>query len=211
MGGSTHGGQKSKKGRRPTITAADIELADKTTEEIILPSFCPEHSLEELKNRIRSCHADGIRRFRIVSLYGFSLLRGFDDITITTGFPLPAANRYAFYQLFSLGAEQIQIWLELERDIVATLSSRFESASEIYTYGRPPLLQTRAKITARGTIRDNRGNGFIIEKHDGLTFVYPEYPFAIDYGGDSSSYIDLGNARSNEEKTADFNVNHVLV
>jgi putative protease len=204
-------GNKSRNKNRESITAIDIEAADTSAEEIILPNFCSEHELDTLTQKVKSLYDGGIRRFRIGSLYGFALLRGLEDITIIAGFPLPAANRYAFYQLFAMGAAKVQIWIEVEKEIISSLSRRFKSSSEIYTYGRPPLLQTRAEIPVDGTVRDNRGNGFIIRKEGGLTVLYPEHPFSLDFTGESSEYVDLGNASRNEKPTSDFNVHHALV
>ncbi len=196
----------------------------RTNTEVILPSFCPEGTIDTVRKRIEECHTRGARRFRVTSLYGFSLLDGYTDIIIVTGFPLPAANRFACFVLFSQGASRVQAWVELEREAVLPLKTLFSGGPgvigpgvigpgviELYTYGRVPLLQTRATVPVTGAVQDSRGGRFIIKREGKITTLYSEKVLDIDPGPGFSRYIDLLNAEPGETNSTTFNFDRELV
>jgi hypothetical protein len=196
----------NKRSREEAIVALPLQQADSSTEEVILPSFCAEGSLKSLKQQVDALYREGVRRFRVTSLYGLHLLGRYRDITIVTGFPLPAANRCSFWVLQALGASKIQAWVELEKPSLQELIHRFSAGCELYTYGRPPLLQTRAVIPIHGQVKDRGGLAFTVRREGEVTAVYPEQVFSIDeLEGVYSSYLDFTNAEPGEENVSHFN------
>ncbi len=183
--------------------------------EAVLPSFVPENELSQLVKLIKIQYETGVRRFRITSLYGFTLLRQYKGVEIFCSFPLPAANSSAFSLLFSLGADMVQSWVELEKNALLPLIERFGPRCEVYMHGRLPVLQTRAILPVEGNIRDTRGAGFFIEKKGEITSVYPESVFSITgqflNGKCCSRFYDTTKASIDEEKISVFNLSRELV
>ena len=93
----------------------------KAGEEYILPLFCPETDLEALKNKIVKAYQEGVRSYRVTSLYQFELLKDLKDIEINTGLPLPVTNRLSIETLKRWGVNRAQLWVELEKEILIRL------------------------------------------------------------------------------------------
>jgi putative protease len=204
------GGHTPGKGGGVARSIFDI---NKETVEAILPHFCPETRLGSLMKKIRSAYSSGIRRFRVTSLYGVEMLKEYQDIVITASYPLPASNSFAVSELASLGVKRVQAWLELEKDELDKLASKSSVTLEIYRYGRPALLATRAFIPAEGKIRDSRSNKFFIHKDtkSGLSYVYPAEVLSIPRIPGTVDFYDLTNSYWNEKFTTTFNFEHALI
>ncbi len=188
--------------------AAARELADveSSSEEVILPSFVPEGGLDSLRSSIRERILQGSRVFRITSLFQFALLKE-SGVTLRTTFPFPAANSFAVLECRRLGASGVQAWIELGAGDLRDLSRHAALPLELYAYGRPPLLATRATLpVAYHGIADVRNNRFSLRKNGILTMILPERPLKIE--GENaycSHFIDLRHARLNEPETSEFN------
>ena len=181
-------------------------------EEFILPLFCPETGLNDLKNKILQAYASGVRNFRVTSLYQFELLKDLKNIEINTGLPLPLTNRLSIETLKEWGVNRAQLWVELEKEILIRLIEQKPDDVELYVYGRLPILETRAKLSVEGKITDARGAGFTIEKGHVLTTLYPEKVFAlpVDELPPVSTFTDLTHARQGEEAVSTFNYEREL-
>ena len=181
-------------------------------EEYMLPLFCPETDLIGLKNKINAAYEQGVRHFRVTSLYLFELLKDLKDIEINTGLPLPVTNRFSIKTLKDWGVNRAQLWVELEKEILIRLIEQKPDDVEVYVYGRLPILETRAKLAVQGQITDARGAGFTIEADDVLTTLYPEKVFAIpvDELPEVSTFTDLTHARPGEEGVSTFNYEREL-
>jgi hypothetical protein len=192
-------------------TDADHRIARykdvKAGEEYILPLFCPETDLDDLKSKISKSYEQGVRHFRVTSLYLFDLLKGYQDIEINTGLPLPVTNRFSIETLKAWGVNRAQLWVELEKEILMRLVEQRPDDVEVYIYGRLPILETRAILPVEGAITDARGAGFTIEAGKVLTTLYPEKVFAIpeDELPPASTFTDLTHARPGEEAVSTFN------
>ena len=119
--------------------------------------------------------------------------------------PLPVCNRFAVKLLAGQGVCGVQLWLELGKSELELLAAHSELPVEIYRYGRPVLLTTRAAIPAGDTITDARGNAFRLRRDAGFTRLTSEKVFSIPgIPGADSSLTDLRNADWNEPETASF-------
>ncbi len=179
----------------------------KKGEEYILPLFCPEKDLPELSEQIRKYYEVGVRHFRVTSIFQFELLKYYDDIEINTGIPLPVCNHLAIEELKDMGCNRIQLWVELGKEVLLNLASLMPDSIEIYRYGRPPILQTRAKLPIEGEITDARGAGFFVESGYPLSSLYSATVFALpdDELPKVSTFTDLTHARPGEHAVSTFN------
>ncbi len=197
-----------------SITAGDkaircmsIFTYDKNAEEVFLPGFSKEEDLAGQKEKIEAAYTDGIRRFRIRSLYQLMFLQKFHDIFITAAYPLPVSNSFSVRELQIFGANGIQSWVEMDRRAALDLIKYSPLPVELYRFGRPHILATRAEIHTEGEITDSHGVEFIVDKdqYEGLTFIYGKVPMKIPSLPLSGNCFDLTHADLSEKTTSDFN------
>ncbi|MDD5598057.1 MAG: U32 family peptidase [Victivallaceae bacterium] len=199
--------------KRRAIKAYSIFEINRMADEAIIPPFCPEKHLASLRRMIKDAYERKIRRFRVTGLFAFDLLREYPDIQIFTGFPLPVCNSYAVRELAALHAAKIQGWIELEREALNDLVEKSVLPVEIYRYGRPPLLATRAHIAADGEIKDIRNHRFVVKenRYTHITGLYPKSVFSIPRLPGTADYYDLSNADWNAKEIESFNFEHTLM
>ncbi|MFZ2655079.1 MAG: U32 family peptidase [Victivallales bacterium] len=176
-------------------------------DEIILPHFCPESKLPELRSKIAEAYDRGIRRFRVTSIFQLGLLKNFKDLKLSSSYPLPVTNSIAICELRKVGFIKVQAWVELEEREIEMTIAKSAIPVEIYRYGRLPLMMTRAEIPASGELRDTRGNRLALKKDDltGLAYVYSDFVICIPEISGSSDFFDFTNARPGEKNTSYFN------
>ncbi len=180
---------------------------DKKTAEVSLPHFCPENHLESLRKHVDRAYKAGVRRFRVTSLFNLALLDGYDDIEICTSHPLPITNSLATRCLADLGVSKAQAWVELDKDSIGRLVDGSVIRIEMYRYGRIPLLETRAKVSTTGRIKDNRGNKFVVmhDRMTKLTNIFSNEILKIERVNNTDNYYDLTNASWGSSETSSFN------
>ncbi len=200
-------------GKRRAIKAYPIASMNRMTDEVVLPSFCPEQHLDGLRKMIKDAYERKIRRFRVTGLYALELLKEYTDIQICTGFPLPVCNSLAVQELAERGAAKIQGWIELEREALTDLIAKSVLPVEIYRYGRPQLLATRAYISIQGEISDARNNSFVVreDKRTHIAAIYPKNVFSIPRLPETADYYDLSNANWNARDIENFNFDNTLI
>ena len=183
--------------------------------EYILPGFCAEDELDTLKRRLSAALTAGCRRFRITSLYQLPLLEELtsESLILTAAYPLPVANVLAAEELQQRGIRRIQAWLELEKPAIEALRDASTLAVEVYRYGRPPLLVTRARIPVSGPISDSRGGQFRVSEADeaGITLLYPAQAMEVPAVPGTADCFDYLNAVPGESSTTSFNFDRELV
>ena len=188
-----------------------VMLGGGDRDEIILPHFCPEAKLTEIRNLTNEAYGKGIRRFRITSIYQIGLLKDFKDIKLVSSYPLPVCNSLAACELRRLGFAKVQVWPELEQTEIESLIAKSATPVEIYRYGRLPLMMTRAEIPVTGEIRDTRTNKFIVKKDPftGLDYLYSDVVFSVPELANSADFFDYANAEPDEPKSSYFNFKSV--
>ena len=202
-----------------TKTVHTLEDFNPRTKEIILPAFCFEYDLNNTSRKIRAAVKKGINKFRVTSLYGFELLRDFKNIEVTISFPLPICNSSAVAEIKNTCIKSkfklhtVQAWVELEKEELNNLLNKSITQMEIYTYGRPHLLVTRAHIPTKGAISDSKGNiFFVIKDFDArLVYLYPGSIFQIPEREGVASFVDLTNASLDEDKKSTFNYEYKML
>ncbi len=178
-----------------------------TAIEIILPHFCPEPKIPELKAQINVLYSKGARRFRLTSLFQLGLLSDMKDLKLASSYPLPVCNSLAACELRRLGFSKAQAWPELEEREIEVMIAKSEVQVEVYRYGRLPLMITRAGIPASGELRDSRGNRLTLKKDEltGLSCVYSDLVICIPEIPGASDFFDFTNAKPGEKNTSYFN------
>jgi putative protease len=172
-----------------------------------LPHFCAENALETVTKKIREAVKAGVRRFRVSDVYQFELLSGYRDIKLSTGFPLPVTNSLAAEEVRSLGAEKVQVWVELDKKGIEEMADNTKVMLEIYRHGRPFILVTRARVDADGQIKDQRGRTFSIEfsSLDRLTYLYPYEVLSLPAMKGFSEFHDFRRTGTSEQVFSSFN------
>ena len=194
-------------GNRKALRATLVYDLNKETQEAVLPDFTPESGLAALRRAIDSAYRNGIRRFRVTSLYGLELLRKYRDIRIVTSQPLPVCNSLAVLELEKFGVERVMAHIELEKAAVLELDAKSPLPLELYRLGRPALLTTRAAIPVEGALRDARGNEFEVrsDKRSHLTRIYPKQVMSLPRLPGIYDFYDLTNATWRIADAASFN------
>ena len=194
-------------GNRKALRAALVYDLNKETQEAVLPDFTPESGLAALRRAVDSAYNNGIRRFRVTSLYGLELLRKYRDIHIVTSQPLPVCNSLAVLELEKFGVERAMAHIELEKSAILELDARSPLPLELYRLGRPALLTTRAEIPVEGAVRDARGNEFEVrsDKRSRLTRIYPKQVMSLPRLPGIYDFYDLTNATWRTADAASFN------
>lgn len=161
--------------------ALELAVYDGKAPEVILPAFCPENKLKELGNQIKELYAKKPKLiFRITSLYAFKLVRQLEQPTLLISFPFPVCNSLAICEIRNIAGdlplETIQAWVELEKQEIANLVNNSPVPIEMFIEGQVPLMATRAEIPVSGTIHDDRGAAYIVEKDkfNNMTYIFSE-------------------------------------
>lgn len=173
-----------------------------TSDQAVLPFFVPEDALPQAHSQFAES-ANRVGAIRVTSLFQLRWLAG--GTRATASFPLPAANSFAVEFLREAGVECVCLWPELDREALDATLQRVGEVCEVFTFGRPPILATRAKIPTHGRITDARGNAFQIEHQDGITLLYPGLPMRLPDYENHARFLDLTHARLHETETTPFN------
>lgn len=182
-------------------------------DEVILPPYCFEEDIPRIVRMTGEALKRGIKRFRITSLYQLELFEGAADLSLSTSFPLPAANSLAVGELEFMGAGKVQGWIELGKSSLARLAEKSILPLETYRFGRPWILATRADIPVTGRISDSRGGYFRVEKdrQTGLVFLFPDEVMKTTPVSGTSGFFDMSRASLHEKNTSVFNFHRGLM
>lgn len=188
------------------VIAREMEDDPAPNEELLLPFYIYEGALGTVKKALDKYVAKGGKTVRVTSLSHFELLRGYSGLTVKTGMPLPVCNSMAVLELKTLGVSMVQGSLELGGSELAELAGKSVLPFEVYRFGRPVLLSTRAALPVHGRMLDSKGDAFLVEKHGVLTQVLPEKVLSLPAVGYADAFFyDLRSANGNERETARFN------
>lgn len=187
-------------------------------EEFVLPFYANETLLPFLEEKLYQYLQKGGRQIRVSSLYGFTLIkRGKErlqregnilekDLIISTMMPLHVCNSFAVSFLASSGVTLVQASPELGKKEMEELCKKSPLPVEMYVYGRPVLLGTRAALPVEGKMEDSKGESFLLEKEDVLTLVLAEKMMEIPLCKEASgAFYDCRYVKNGEKGTGRFN------
>ncbi len=188
------------------VIAREIGSNPAPSEELVLPFYIDEASLKSVREAIAAYVKKGGRVVRITSLCHFPLLKEYPGLVLKTCMPLPVCNSLAVKELAERGAALVQGSLELGGSELEALAKKSVLPFEIYRFGRPALLSTRAELPVRGKMRDSKGDEFFVEKHGILTQVFAEKVMEIPaVRGADASFYDFRFADGRKTESARFN------
>ena len=192
---------------RRAIRADNLFDVNKMTQEAILPEFCPESRLASVSKAIANAHKQGIRRFRVTSLYALPLLAEYPDIKVIVSAPLPVCNSMAIEELKRFNVSRVTAHIEMTCEEIEQLHSKSSIELECYRLGRPSLLVTRARIPFEGGFNDARGNKFELryDRRSGLSRIFPVRVVSIPRIAGIYDFYDLRNAHWKNAETDTFN------
>lgn len=183
-----------------SVLCHSLDDFNSLTDEVILPEYCFEFDINRIKRKIRMAVDRGKYNFRITSLYAFELLKDFKNIKVTTSYPFQVSNSLAvkevenFSVISGVNLLSVQAWVELDKEEIIGAHLKTNVNVELYKFGRPHLLVTRARIPVLGRMSDLRNNNFFLKRDkQGLTYLYPEKIFQMDEMNDVSYFYDLVN------------------
>lgn len=189
------------------IRAEDIYTYENIPDEIILPEFCSETALQDLRERVSRAYAGGVRKFRIKSLYCLKLLESFRDISISASFPLPVCNSFAAAELKKFAVSKYQPWVELASEDMKELVGKSVITPEIFRFGRIPILVTRAGVSAQKIYDATKRNYDIVtNRRSGMSYLLPPEIFRNNlFEGEFPFFVSLEHA-SAEQSLSAFNL-----
>ena len=192
---------------RRAIRADNLFDINKMTQEAILPEFCPEYRLTSVAKAIEAAWKQGIRRFRVTSLYALALLEKYPEAKVIVSAPLPVCNSMAIRELAQYNVSRVTAHVEMTESDIKDLQKKASVELECYRLGRPSLLVTRARIPFEGGFNDARGNKFELryDKRSGLSRVFPVRVVSIPRIAGIYDFYDLRNAHWKNSETDTFN------
>ncbi|MBO4630742.1 MAG: U32 family peptidase [Lentisphaeria bacterium] len=184
----------------------EISDAPSPHEELLLPYYISEFDLPEVRESLHRWYEKGGRTVRISSLSHLALTREYPDLILKTCMPLPICNSLAAAEMAEHGVAMIQGSLELGAEEWCALARKSPLPCELYCFGRPVLLSTRAKLPVHGMISDSKGERFQIEKKGILTRILAEKVMSVPVPGEADAlFYDYLHATGKEKDQGRFN------
>ena len=154
-----------------------------------------------------AAYKQGIRRFRVTSLYALAMLEKYTDIKIIASAPLPVCNSMCLRELKNFNVSRATAHIEMTETEIKALQAKAEIELECYRLGRPALLVTRAKIPFDGAFNDARGNKFELryDHKSGLSRIFPVQVISVPRMPKLYDFYDLRNAHWKNADTSTFN------
>ena len=192
---------------RRAIRANDLFDINKLTQEAILPEFCPESRLTSAAKAIDAAWKQGIRRFRVTSLYALAMLEKYPEAKVIVSAPLPVCNSLAVKELERFNVSRVTAHIEMTEADIKALQQKTRIELECFRLGRPSLLVTRARIPFDGAFNDARGNKFELryDRRSGLSRIFPVQVVSIPRIMGVYDFYDLRNAHWKNAETDTFN------
>ena len=184
------------------------EIADDPAphEELLLPFYLDESSLGKIREQLRRWVEKGGQCVRISSLSHLALVKEYPHLILKTCMPLPVCNSMAAAELAEHGVKQVQGSLELGSAEWRALARRSPLPCELYCYGRPVLLSTRAELPVHGAMSDSKGDRFRVEKNGILTQITAEKVMSVPSLPEAAAlFYDYRHADGQEKAAAKFN------
>ena len=199
------------RGKHPDLPPDAViarEISDRPAphEELLLPFYISESELDSVREALRRWVEHGGRCVRLTSLSHLALVEDFPQLTLKTCMPLPVCNSLAAAELAERGISVVQGSLELGSAEWNALAEKSPLPCELYCFGRPVLLSTRADLPVRGTMSDAKGDRFLVEENGILTQVMAEKVMAVPALSEASAlFYDYRHADGREKGKARFN------
>ncbi len=175
------------------------------SEELIiwqLPFILFDRDIPLYRDTLRTLYRAGFRRFEAANLSHFDLLRGLEDLQISTWHRCFSLNSQALAAWRELGANAATLYLEDDSaNLAELLTAGVDIERRLMVYSPLPVMTTKIRIKdvhANTPLRSDRGETYRVTSHDGLQTISSSLPFSLTarHGellqkGCSSFVIDL--------------------
>ncbi len=135
------------------------------------------------RDALRSLYRAGFRRFEAANLSHFELLRGLEDLHISTWHRCFSLNSQALAAWRDLGAEAATLYLEDDSaNLAGLLTAGVDIEKRLLVYSPLPVMTTKIHIKdvhANTPLRSDRGETYRVTTHDGLQTISSAMPFSL--------------------------------
>ncbi len=194
----------------PSHARKVVDLCEDSTPEnvLILPFFCRETDLENVQSVLARKRAQGHKRFRLTDIYQISLFADWSDAILHTSFPLPVTNSLAAQMISKFHITQVQAWIELDQPALHDFIAKCPLPLEIFRYGHPVLLATRAIVEAEDTLEEKQREHYQIEYDESadLTLIRSQRPMEHPAVIGCAEYFEGFPDTNNRQTASTFNL-----
>jgi len=170
-----------------------------------LPFMIFDRDIPLYKDTLRQLHGAGFRHFEAANLSHFELLRGLEQIRISTWHRCFSLNSQALAAWQELGAESATLYIEDDAvNLAALLAANVTIERRIIAYAPLPVMTTKIRIKdvhSNIPLHSDRGEAYTVTTRDGLQTISAATPFCLTARhnelrnkGCSSFLIDLRQA-----------------
>ncbi|MBC8018725.1 MAG: U32 family peptidase [Verrucomicrobia bacterium] len=170
-----------------------------------LPFMIFDRDIPLYLDTLRQLHGAGFRHFEAANLSHFALLRGLEDIHISTWHRCFSLNSQALAAWRELGAETATLYIEDDAvNLAALLSADIAIERRIIVYAPLPVMTTKIRLKdvhSNTPLHSDRGEAYSVTTRDGLQTISAATPFSLTsrhnelrHRGCGSFLIDLRQA-----------------
>ena len=148
-----------------------------------LPFILFDRDVPLYLDTLRTLYRAGFRRFEAANLSHFELLRGLDELHISTWHRCFSLNSQALAAWRELGAEAATLYLEDDSaNISELLTAEIDIEQRMLVYSPLPVMTTKIRIKdvhANTPLRSDRGETYRVSSQDGLQTISSALPFSL--------------------------------
>lgn len=167
-----------------------------------IPFILFDRDVPLYRDTLRTLYRAGFRRFEAANLSHFELLRGLEDLHVSTWHRCFSLNSQALAAWRDLGAEAATLYLEDDSsNLGELLAAGADIEQRVLVYSPLPVMTTKIRIKdvhANTPLRSDRGETYRVTSQDGLQTISSSLQFSLTarHGelvkkGCSSFVIDL--------------------
>jgi putative protease len=148
-----------------------------------LPFMIFDRDIPLYRDTLRQLHGAGFRHFEAANLSHFGLLRGLEQIHISTWHRCFSLNSQALAAWKELGAESATLYIEDDAvNLAALLTADIAIERRIIVYAPLPVMTTKIRIKdvhSNIPLRSDRGEAYTVTTRDGLQSITAATPYSL--------------------------------
>jgi len=148
-----------------------------------LPFMLFDRDLPLYLETIRQLHRAGFRRFEAANISHFELLRGVEDLQISTWHRCFSLNSQALTAWRELGAGSATLYIEDDAaNLSELLAAGINIERRVIVYAPLPVMTTKIRIKdvhSNIPLHSDRGEGYSVTTRDGLQSINALTPFSL--------------------------------
>jgi putative protease len=148
-----------------------------------LPFMIFDRDIPLYLDTIRQLHGAGFRHFEAANLSHFALLRGLEQIHLSTWHRCFSLNSQALAAWRELGAETATLYIEDDAvNLAALLAADIAIERRVIAYAPLPVMTTKIRIKdvhSNIPLRSDRGEAYTVTTRDGLQTISAATPYSL--------------------------------